>query len=295
MNRTRHIKFALIAFMILGALPTGASAQIFEILGAIVGIPTDLQRKQCKAVSDVANGQTMVYYFDRETCNGAESESHFCHKECKALSDREAYLSRREEEDKLERAAAAAEREAQNARRIKEIEDREKSERDAEIAATEKVAADEAKAKADRAERITKLKSGAIKPISFTDHSIANNANDAFDVVISPKIRPDGKAYQIDCRIEGDEGGGTFMCKYDISFAPNLLQHMMVGSLQGGKDRFLIQVPKSMQSRFFDGARIDGPVRLVARYIGNGKIMFTSKETRTVPVFDVLFFEFPKL
>lgn len=135
--------------------------------------------------------------------------------------------------------------------------------------------------------RDKELRAGTRKPKDFKEAVIASSADDGSYLASAPKIRPDNKSYHLYGIL--DAAGSK------PEFTAELLQlHMrslFAGEWIATNMYFKVRVPKSMQDRYYDTAKIGAKFNLVGRYTGNINYRTVSGETKSMPVFDAVYLE----
>jgi hypothetical protein len=130
-------------------------------------------------------------------------------------------------------------------------------------------------------DRIQGLKSGSIKVASLEDAEVKFDAINGRPLIMSPKIKPDGKNYSVD----------GFLEKYtDTSFIATFVPAQVIGSMPFNT-RFVVLVPKAFQTSYQNTARVGVGLRLIGKYVGNKELPLVIGASVTAPVFEMLYLE----
>ena len=129
--------------------------------------------------------------------------------------------------------------------------------------------------------RMQGLRSGAIPVSNLQDAAIKLDATDGRQLVMSPKIKPDGKNYNI----------GGFLEKYSNStFIATTVPVQAIGSIPFNT-RFVVLVPQAFEASYQNTARVGGGIGLIGRYVGNRNLLLVTGASVTAPVFEMLYME----
>lgn len=158
---------------------------------------------------------------------------------------------------------------------------------------TRNAATEKAKAEA----LVSNLRSGKVKPVNLQQAAIVFGAVDGGELGSEPKIRPDGKMYAMYGIIHKAENEPVFIARGShgpgMDAAANLMGLNAVVTLSGGKNpgsrRFKVKIPPSMQSTYFDKAKIGGGFDLVGRYVENYSYTSLGGPV-SMPVFEAVYF-----
>ena len=123
------------------------------------------------------------------------------------------------------------------------------------------------------------IRSGAIQVSNLQDASIKFDALDASQLVMSPKIKPDGKNYRI---------GGYLEQHTDTTFIATTMPVQAIGSMPFNT-RFVVLVPQAFESKYQNTARVGGGIGLIGRYVGNRNLAMVMGNSITVPVFEMIY------
>jgi hypothetical protein len=165
----------------------------------------------------------------------------------------EYHQRKREEEAKLAQLKADKEAAARQAKT-----DRERVEKEREVAARQ--------AKAERTEA---LRSGQAKVESYGDARLFYQPMEGFQLVMRPKVQPDGKVYEVQGILERVEGS-TLLVKF------------------ADKHYFFITAKEKQPRDFMKNLRIGGILHVIGRYTSNREYTTVIGATRTAVVFEAI-------
>jgi hypothetical protein len=125
------------------------------------------------------------------------------------------------------------------------------------------------------------IKSGAVDVTNVQEAAVKFKAADAYQLVSSPMVKPDGKNYQL----------SGFLEKFkDTSFIASTYPLSAISSAPYNT-RFIVLVPQAMMSKYQSSSRVGGRINMIGRYVGNRNVTLVTNATVTVPVFDMLYLE----
>jgi len=127
--------------------------------------------------------------------------------------------------------------------------------------------------------RNMQIQAQARKP--FLNAQTKYSAIDAQQLVMSPKVKADSKNYAVNYGYLEK----SFTNGFIASIAPLQAGYM------GFNTRFVVLVPKSLETKYENSARVGGQLSLIGKYIRNQEIELVSGTSVTVPVFEMLYLD----
>jgi len=115
----------------------------------------------------------------------------------------------------------------------------------------------------------------------FRNAQAKYSATDAGQLVVSPKVRADGKNYVVK---------GFLEKSLNNSFIGSTMQLQAIPYIYFNT-RFVVIVPKNLQSKYESIARVGGQIAIIGRYTNNREIELVSGTAVTVPVFEMLYLD----
>ncbi|MEI7842093.1 MAG: tetratricopeptide repeat protein [Gallionellaceae bacterium] len=149
-------------------------------------------------------------------------------------------------------------------------------------------AAENERLKIEEAKRLaleSDLKSGRKQPENFSELKIATGAVDGMALASAPKIKPDNKLYAMVGVIDSAGHKPEFMASNGVEGL------RMLGYRNTEHTYFRVKIPKSMQSRYYDTAKIGVWFRLIGRYVANGSYSTVAGQKKSMPVFEATYWE----
>ncbi|MDP2806151.1 MAG: hypothetical protein Q8O24_09450, partial [Gallionellaceae bacterium] len=149
-------------------------------------------------------------------------------------------------------------------------------------------AAENERLKIEEAKRLaleSDLKSGRKQPENFSELKIATGAVDGMAFASAPKIKPDNKLYAMVGVIDSAGNKPEFMASNGVEGL------RMLGYRNTEHTYFRVKIPKSMQSRYYDTAKIGVWFRLIGRYVANGSYSTVAGQKKSMPVFEATYWE----
>ncbi|MDV6347125.1 hypothetical protein R2083_06305 [Nitrosomonas sp. Is35] len=133
------------------------------------------------------------------------------------------------------------------------------------------------------------LKNGTVQPENLQQAKIVFNSKDGENIVISPKLKPDGGLYHLIGTIEKtEESSPEFIGKIYVNYAYAALSPKLLSR----NPYFYVKIPaKELQETYFNNARINGSVSLIGRYVSNIEYSTTIKETKVAPLFEAVYLD----
>lgn len=188
------------------------------------------------------------------------------------LRTRKELATQKMREDK---EAEEIKKEEERAKYIQAREDADKV--DAQRRKTEAEAADKAWREKEL-RTVADIRVGKAVPTSIDQLTAAHNSANGVKIVLSPKIRPDGKLYSLSGYIHMADGD-----------APEFIAH-----LHGADTKYFKAVIKldRIKRYFFENARINAGFYITGKYTGNVTYNMTSGQVGKAPVFEVVYLYF---
>jgi len=125
------------------------------------------------------------------------------------------------------------------------------------------------------------LKAGLIAVGSLKDAAVKFDAADAYQIVMSPKIKADGKNYIV----------GGYLEKYTKNtFIATTVPVQGIGSVPFNT-RYVVLVPQAFEARYQNTARIGGGIGIIGKYVGNRNLELVMGNSVTVPVFEMIYMD----
>ena len=141
------------------------------------------------------------------------------------------------------------------------------------------------------------LRAGRVKPTTVDEAVIVYNARPGSNLASAPKIKPDGAIYYMHGKITIASEKPEFLASITSSKAVELslaIQRLhtygQIGEVGDGTRYFNVVIPKTMQTYFFDNAKIEGGFDLVGRYVSNKKYQTVAGQEKSAPVFEAIYF-----
>ncbi|MDH6301756.1 hypothetical protein M2128_000673 [Polynucleobacter sphagniphilus] len=129
--------------------------------------------------------------------------------------------------------------------------------------------------------RLQGLKLGSIPVSSLKDATIKFDAINSNQVIMSAKLKPDGKNYTL---------SGYYEKFTDTSFIASFVPLQSIGSMSFNT-RFVVLVPQVFALRYQNSARVGGNLGAIGRYVGNRNIELVMGNSVTVPVFEMIYLQ----
>ena len=125
------------------------------------------------------------------------------------------------------------------------------------------------------------LKAGVIAVGSLKDAAVKFDAADSYQIVMSPKIKADGKNYIV----------GGYLEKYTKnSFIATTVPVQGIGSVPFNT-RYVVLVPQALEARYQNTARIGGGIGIIGKYVGNRNLELVMGNSVTVPIFEMIYMD----
>lgn len=136
-----------------------------------------------------------------------------------------------------------------------------------------------------------------ITPSSFGEAVTYYSAESGYWIAVEPKLKPDGKAYVIDGRIELTPSKSQFIArkKRASSVSPygnQVLREMQVLTGQTQEPYFSAIFSQPLLEKYQNNARVNGLVNLIGIYQDNTEILMANNTKKTIPVFNIIAVEF---
>lgn len=157
---------------------------------------------------------------------------------------------------------------------------------------TERRQQDELAKKAAMAITITEIRAGKKQAKSFEEAVAAYDAAEGLNLASAPKIRPDGRTYYLAGTIERSDNKTASFTALANNGLVNMMQRTLLGIGQGEPKYFYVRLPKSMEAKYYDTAKVGAGFDIVGKYSANLDYKTIIGAQKSMPVFDVLYFEF---
>lgn len=148
------------------------------------------------------------------------------------------------------------------------------------------------------AERKEDLKGMFAHPTSMEEANIYHASEDGYAIASSPKITPDGKNYYMLGHVElADKSGEWFIAriKHKASADPRMDRAMREMRQLTGRTKepyFLVQLSSPLPKSFLSNGRLNAPVGVIGRYVGNTEIPLNLGQMVTMPVVSAVALDF---
>jgi hypothetical protein len=134
---------------------------------------------------------------------------------------------------------------------------------------------------AQKLQREEGIRTGAIQVSNLRDATVKFDALDSQQIIVSPKVTPDGKNYKV----------AGYLEKFtQTSFIGSTFPLIAIGD-SPFNTRFVVLVPSSLQAKYQSIARVSGSLALIGRYVGNRNLVLVTGASVTVPVFEMVYLE----
>lgn len=139
------------------------------------------------------------------------------------------------------------------------------------------------------------LRAGKVKPQNLGEAVIVYGAADGEELASAPKIKPDGKVYYITGKISISKGvKPEFMAQLSFGDQKDALLRYAGYSSKLDSRYFYVKIPKSLQSYYYDQAKIGGFFVMVGKYVANTGYKTVAGQQKSAPVFEAVYFEMQK-
>lgn len=132
---------------------------------------------------------------------------------------------------------------------------------------------------------VADLKSGRRQPENFSELMIVTGAVDGMSLASAPKIKPDNKLYAMVGVIDSAGDKPEFLASNGVEGLRKL------GYRNTEHTYFRVKIPKAMQSRYYDTAKIGVWFRLIGRYVANGSYSTVAGQRKSMPVFEATYWQ----
>lgn len=147
-------------------------------------------------------------------------------------------------------------------------------------------------AASNRNDEINKMRSGTKQISTFEDAVAVYDAIEGISLASAPKIKPDGKLYYLAGIIDQPTKNSlAFIAKANNGVA-DLFKKALSGRGEGEPKYFYVRLNKSMEKKYYDLAKIGLGFDIVGKYVGNTDYQTVLGQTKSMPVFDGIYFEF---
>lgn len=165
-------------------------------------------------------------------------------------------------------------------------------EKSARQAAIEKRQQSELAEKAAMASAVAEIRAGKRQAKSFEEAIAAYEAAEGLNLASAPKIRPDGRTYYLAGTIERADGKAASFTALANNGAVNMMRNALNGAGQGEHKYFYVRLPKAMEAKYYELAKVGVGFNIVGKYSNNLDYKTISGEQKSMPVFHALYFEF---
>lgn len=139
---------------------------------------------------------------------------------------------------------------------------------------------------------LAEIRMGKRKAKSFEEAVSAYDAAEGLNLASAPKIRPDGRTYYLAGTIERSDNKTASFTALANNGLVNMMQRTLLGIGQGEPKYFYVRLPKSMETKYYDTAKVGAGFDIVGKYSANLDYKTIIGAQKSMPVFDVLYFEF---
>jgi hypothetical protein len=137
------------------------------------------------------------------------------------------------------------------------------------------------------------LKSGKKVPENIKEALIAYGAENGAPLAVQPKIKPDGSLYGITGKIAIANDDDSFLAELTFWHTDRaVLRSLYPYDPSVAEPRYFgVKIPENIKSYYYENAKIGGSFEIIGRYTANQQYTTVDRETKTAPVFEVLYFK----